>query len=54
MEKTDGKKQLRKYAGQLANRMGFQYDMSKVKDSDVVYLVLALREEWEKLKYPCI
>jgi hypothetical protein len=51
MEKTDGKKQLRKYAGQLADRMGFKYDMSKVKDCNVLDLVLALRSEWENFKY---
>jgi hypothetical protein len=54
MGEKENIKQLRKYAGQLADRMGLKGDISKVKDRDVIWLVLALRDEWRKVKYQYI
>jgi len=50
MEKTECSKQLRIYAGQLAERLGLKVNMSKIKNTDLLALVIGLRSEWEGIK----
>ncbi len=52
MNETERKKQLRIYAGQLAERMGLKVDMAKIKDADVLAAVIYLRSMWEGLEIP--
>ena len=50
MNKTECNKQLRIYAGQLAERLGLKVNMSKIKDTDLLAVVIGLRSEWEGIE----
>ncbi len=47
MDEKESKKQLRIYAGQLVDRMGVKVDMSKIKDSELTYFIVALKSAWK-------
>ncbi len=42
-------KDLRKYGKQLAERMGIKYDWSKIKDENLLELVIILKSEHKGL-----
>jgi hypothetical protein len=53
MKTTTRNKQLRKYAGQLAERMGVKIDMSKIKSkNDLPFIILYLMSKYKGIDFP--